>query len=156
MNENEQKDVVSPETVENDMAAAFAEAKKNTVPKQDYDKVVKMNQQLTQQLINNQSVEVVDKPEFDLAAECKKLNSDVESHKHITNLEYAERSIAIRNAALEKGYRDPILSTDPKSVPSEEEVAARTAVWSIMEDCVKEANGDPTLFNALMRKKAPR
>lgn len=162
MNENEMIQATEhvegnhAQAVQDDMAKAFAEAKKNMVSKSEFEEVVRMNQQLTRQLINTNPVEVVDKPAFDLKKASQEFQNDIEKHKHMTNYEYCKRMSEIRHAAIDKGLRDPAVSTDPNSVPSEEEVIARRQVWETVEKCLAECNDDPAVFNALMRKAAPR
>lgn len=79
------------------------------------------------------------------------------SDKPLRNLEVVEKTLALRKAVIEEGNPDPFLpsghSGDGTKVViqrSDIEAAERTA--EVLENAVKEANGDADYFDGLLKK----
>lgn len=72
---------------------------------------------------------------------------------NLTNLEYVEKTLQLRQAIIEETGRDPFLPAGIKETPSEADAAAAARVADILQKCVDEANGDPEAFDVILSKK---
>ena len=70
----------------------------------------------------------------------------------LSNLEYAEKVVALRNELIAQGQRDPFLPYGKDVYPTMEDEAEAQAVADALEDCIEAANGDSAIFtNELQR-----
>lgn len=137
-----------------DNSATYIEAieqlKANTVSKESYDKLKAENKQLLDSLINGQQIELPkQKEQVDVAAIRKDLFNTESS---LTNLQYAEKAIQLREALMEAGEPDPFLPVGKRISPTAEDEAAAEKVAEAFKSCIEYAEGDSEIFtNELMR-----
>ena len=142
----------SGEVVDNtDYIAAINELKQNSVDRSKYDQLKAENKRLLDSLVNGQQLpeqSPVQKPNIDDLR--KKL---FDKDKELSNLEYCETALELRNALIENGEPDPFLPYGKKIVPTEEDIAAAGRVAKTMQECIDYAEGDSQAFtNELMRR----
>ena len=81
--------------------------------------------------------------------------------KPMTNLEYVDTTLKLRNRILEEGGRDPFLPSESVQLTANEEQQIQQYVDTLQE-AVDEADGDPVAFNILFNnivkdtKQTPR
>lgn len=141
---NEPKEPTNEQYIE-----ALAELRKNSVSREDYNKIKQENAQLLNTLVNGGTISPEEAPKRRSIDECRKaIFSD-----NINNLEFAKASLELREQLIEKGETDPFLPYGQKIVPTEEDVAIANRVATTLQECIDYANGDSNVFtNELMRR----
>lgn len=136
----------------NDYLANLQALKDNTVPKDEYAKLVADNKRLAQALANgdfggnNQTnVRVIPSVE-----EAKK---KVFTGKKKTDLQFFSEVLDLRDAVLASGGRDPFLHTDPEYVPTEQDKITAERVADNLRGAIEYAEGDPALFRQEMQRR---
>lgn len=151
---NEELTHVSAENVNDantDYIEALNELKSSTVSKDQYNKLRAENKKLLDALVSGGSIEnPVQKPAVDIDGLRKELfNKD----NQLTNLEFIEKSLELRDALIDQGEPDPFLPIGSRISPTPEEAQQAENVAEIYRECIDYANGDSEVFtNELMRK----
>lgn len=146
---DETKEAEIQETpTEKNYGEALAEMRRNSVPKEQYDKLAKENKELMDAIING--TQVVEPKEE--SADVDALRKDL-FEKEMTNLDYIQHALALREALIAKGEPDPFLPEGSKISPTLDDVAAAERVADTLRYCVDVSNGDPTAFTAALQSK---
>lgn len=149
MNENE-KNPTTEETEENDYIQAINELKANTVDKSQYEKLKAENKKLLDSLVSGQTPEIakiVEKPDINELRK-KLFNPD----NNLSNLEYVDNMLKLRNALIENGERDPFLPIGEKVEITSDTVQKAEKVANALQDCVDYAEGDSGIFTAQLQR----
>lgn len=149
MNENE-KNLTTEETEENDYIQAINELKANTVDKAQYEKIKAENKKLLDSLVSGQIPDVakpVEKPDVNELRR-KLFNTD----NNPSNLEYIDNLLKLRNALIDEGQRDPFLPIGEKVEVTVDTVNKAEMVASALQDCVDYAEGDSGIFTAQLQR----
>jgi hypothetical protein len=143
-----------PSNVE--LAKAFKELKENSVPKEDYEKVKKENQELVAQIINGDGAGngQANAPE-DLEGDIKALREKLYGPKcsELSNLEFCDATLKLREAIIKRDGIDPFVPRGANIKPTDYDTQRAQAVADVMAECIKEANGDSGVFTALLQAK---
>lgn len=142
-------DEIQETPTERNYGEALAELKKNSVPKDQYDKLAKENKELMDAIINGTQVEA---PKNEETADIGAIRKEM-FDKEMTNLDYITHALALREALIAKGEPDPFLPEGNKISPTMDDVAAAERVADTLQYCVDIANGDPTAFTAALQSK---
>lgn len=147
--QNEIQTTSAAEPTNEQYIEALAEMRKNSVSREDYNKIKQENAQLLNTLVNGGSISPESVPQKRSIDECRKvIFSD-----NTNNLEFAKASLELRAQLIEKGEPDPFLPYGQKIVPTEEDVATANRVATALQECIEYANGDSNIFtNELMRR----
>lgn len=150
-NENENK--VESGVDENpsgvDYIETIKELKKNTVSKSDYEKLQEENKKLLQSLVNGETVQQEVEP-VDVGELRKELFS---GEADMSNLEYMEKVMKLRDSIIEAGGTDPFLPYGKKIVPTDDDIATADRVAETIKECIEYAEGDSGVFtNELQRR----
>lgn len=131
--------------------AAIKELKENSVDIAKYRKLQDENKQLLDSLINGGQVSIEQpKEEVDIQALRNKL---ADTDHDMTNLEFAETALKLRDAVMGAGGNDPFLPYGHNISPTAEDVEAADRVASVFKECIDYAQGDSQLFTQeLMRR----
>ena len=150
------KDSVSEQNnVENDSnhyIEAIKEMKANTVDKEAYRKLQEENKQLLNSLVNGETIETTD-------AEPKESVEELRSklfgtkRKDLTNLEFVENSLKLRDALMESGEMDPFVPVGSKIKPTDEDFAKAKKVAEVLQECVDYAEGNPDVFTDELKRR---
>lgn len=134
-----------------DYVAAIQELQNNTVSKDQYNKLRAENKKLLDALVSGNSIEnPVQKPKVDIDGLRKDL---FDKDAQLTNLEFVEKSLALRDALIEAGEPDPFLPIGSRISPTPEEARIAENVADIYRECIDYADGDSEVFtNELMRR----
>lgn len=146
---SEETVVVNPDE---NLAKAIVDLKKNTVSLEDYKKLEAHNKELLDAVINGNGEDVVkDKP---VAPSIKELREDLFGNKkHLSNLEYWEKTLALREALMAQGETDPFVPVGEKIVAENSDYEAAERVAQVVKECIEYAKGDSAVFtNELQRR----
>lgn len=131
--------------------SAINEIKANSVPRDKYEQLEREKKELIQALKNNEQISLVDTSEKKSVDE---LRADLFNPSHdLNNLEYVEKTLALRDALIERGERDPFLPNGSQYREDPNDIAKAEYVAQVFRECVDYANGDSQLFTQeLMRR----
>ncbi len=139
-----------------DIAKAYAELKKNSVSREDYDKVVKENEDLIKSVIDGEGgygngQDPQPKPKADIKA----LREELYGAKcsELSNLEFCQKTLELRDAVIEQEGYDPFLPYGSKIKPSEDDTKAANNVAAVMRECIEESEGNSEVFTALLQSR---
>ena len=133
-----------------DYIEAIKEIKENSVDKSLYEELREKNKQLIKALATGQTLE----DEKEEAVDIKKLRAELYSEdSDLSNLEYAKKTLELRDALIAEGGRDPFLPWGEKIIPTQQDVEAANRVYEVMKECIDYADGDNAVFtNELQRR----
>lgn len=133
-----------------DPVQAINELKQNSVSKEEYNKVVSEKNKYLKALIDgNQIAEAQPKEPVDIDALRKDLFG---GSKDLTNLEYAQKSLELRDALIERDGVDIFVGRGSKLTPTDDDYEAAQRVADAFKQCIDVAQGDSEIFTReLMR-----
>lgn len=141
-----------PTAVEKNYIDVINKMKENMVLKSDYDEAINENRKLAEQLMR------IPSPTEEAAAKAKpkvdvnKLKEKFSAATQMTNLEFVDTALQLRDALIEDGKPDPFLPVGRRISPTEDDIRKANKVAEAFEYCVDAAQGDPAIFNMeLMR-----
>lgn len=145
--ENENSRVEVNNNLEEDMTqdyiSAINEMKANTVSKDSYLKLKEENQKLINSLVKGGTIQIQAEGKPDVNELRKKLFS---KSADLSNLDYVETALNLRNTLIEKGEKDPFLPCGKDYIPTENDVATANRVADILQECVDYAEGNSEIF----------
>lgn len=145
-NANRSEEMLDTDT---DYVAAINELKANTVSKTEYSKLRAENKKLLDALVNGQQIDLPKEEKPDIAELRKKLfNKD----GNLSNLEYVETTLKLREALIEAGERDPFLPYGDRVTVTAEMYDKAQAVADGLQECVDFADGDSGIFTAQLQR----
>lgn len=137
-----------------DLINAIKEIKQNSVPREQYEKLQNENRELLDSLINGGQVEMIDtttKPSIEQLR--KDLFSKEATEKGMSNLEFIEKSLALREAIIENGGIDPFLPVGKGVEITRDDYEAAEFTAQQFKECIDIAKGNSEIFtNELMRR----
>ena len=117
------------------------QAKENSVSKEEYNKVLEDNEKLQQYILEGKELEKkIETPKKTIAELTKELKRE-----GITNLEYISTSLELRKRYLEEEGRDIF-------APNSDDAQQVHKSVETLEGWVKQADGNPAVFNALLEQ----
>lgn len=130
--------------------AAIEEMKANTVSRDAYNKLRNENKQLLDALVSGQELpqKPVEKPSID---EMRKKLFNIDGT--MSNLEYVENVLSLRDALIESGERDPFLPYGDKVDITSEQIDAAERVANGLREMADFAEGDSGVFSAEYQRK---
>ena len=137
-----------------ELAKALKEARENSVPKADYEKLEKENKELVNQIINGEGNVGNGQPAPE-KVDIKALREELYGPKgaDLSNLDFWKKTLKLRNAVLEQEGYDPFLPHGAKIKPSETDVERANAVANVVQECIDEAEDNSEVFTALLQSK---
>ena len=129
--------------------AAIEEMKANTVSRDAYNKLRNENKQLLDALVSGKEI----------PQEPKKMPTPDELRKklfggqELSNLEYVETALSLRNSLIEAGERDPFLPYGDKVDITAEQIDLANKVAAGLQEMVDFAEGDSGVFSAEYQRK---
>lgn len=150
MEEKDNNQITQSETAkegEFDPVQALSELKQNSVSKDQYNKVIAERDRYAKALFNGTTENVTKKEPADINALRKDLFS-----KDLSNLEFTEKALALRDAILDEKGVDIFVGKGEKLAPTDEDYRAAQKVADGLQSCVDIADGDSEIFTReLMR-----
>lgn len=134
---------------ETDYVAAIQELQNNSVSKTQYEKLRNENKKLLDALVSGQKIDLPKEEKPDVDELRKKLfNKDA----NLSNLEYVDTALKLRNALIEKGERDPFLPVGDRVNETAEMYDIAQRVADGLQECVDFADGDSGIFTAQLQR----
>ena len=152
--DQQQQTEVAPE--DKTLLEAYNELKENSISKKEYDRVLKRNEDLTQALIRNDKLNIEDQePKESNMAKIKRLTNELYSNNRedMTNLDYCQKTVELRDAIIAEGGRDPFLPTSGENKDSYANQQTAEKVANGLRKMVEDANGSPEAFNSLYQAR---
>lgn len=133
-----------------DYVAAIQELQNNTVSKDQYQKLKSENKKLLDALVSGQKIDLPKEDKVSVDDLRKKLfNRDAE----LSNLEYVETSLKLRDALIANGERDPFLPFGDKVQETAEQHDKANRVAEVLKECIDFAEGDSGIFTAELQRR---
>lgn len=131
---------------------ALKKLKESTVSKEAYQKLEGEYKQALDAIINGNSDSSNVEPVKPVSIE--ELREDLFSgKKHLNNLQYCQKALALRDELMARGETDPFLPVGKRIVPEQSDIEAANRVAEHFWECIKIANGDSAVFtNELQRR----
>lgn len=135
-----------------DYIEALNTLKQNSVERSKYDQLRAENKKLLESIVNGREIEVpgvqVEKPTAD-----ELRNKLFTKDNHMSNLEYVETALALRNTLIENGEEDPFVPQGKKTICTQEDRDAAQRVADVFQQCIDVADGNSEVFTMeLMRR----
>lgn len=142
--------------VDTDYIDAINELKANSVDKESYDKLRAENQKLLASLISGNKVE--EEAETVRPEELDKLANEYRTklfkkNNELSNLEYIDTALKLRDVIIQKGERDPFLPVGSRVDENVEQHETAERVASVLQECVDFAQGDSGIFSAELQRR---
>lgn len=157
MNENEKEKVVVEEKPSTDATAktvaeltkAYKELQENSVSKEQYNELAKVNSDLVRSVIDGGSISGA-KSEPEETPDIKEL-AKATFEEGIGNLEYAKRSLKLREAYIKKFEKDPFAPNHAEM--TQNDINRAEAVAEVMQECIEESGGSESVYTALFNER---
>lgn len=129
------------------------ELKKNSVSRDEYNKILTENRNLLKSLVEGQPMDNQTESE-ETKVDVNGLRNELfNPDNNMNNLEYVTKALQLRQAIIDQGGADPFLDFGEKAeiTPQSAEMANRVA--DALQDMVDTAAGDPEVFrNEFIRR----
>ena len=119
------------------------ELKNNSVPKDKYDRILQENKRLLKSIANGEGIEV-QAPKTPTIEETVAPLADRENQ--MLSLEFAEKSLAFRDAVMAKGKRDPYLPQGEDITLTAQNYETAQKMADALKHCIEVADGDEAVF----------
>ncbi len=143
-----------------DYVEAIKNLKENSVSKEKYEALEAEKKKLLEAMINGDSLDTQDPEQLDSRLEYYKKYKE---NKFATDLDFWDNFIKLRKATIKEYGGDPCVPGNygltpegAKAQPAYGEVESVNESLDIMEDLVKEADGNPLKFESLLLSSVPR
>lgn len=134
-----------------DPIETLKQIQENSVPKEEYERVVAERNKIFAAYAKGErkEEETPKTPPVDI----QKLRNELYGgDKDLSNLEYIEKTLQLRQALIDRGEVDPFIPIGHKYNPTAEDIAAAKRVAEGFQHCVDYAEGDSEVFtNELQR-----
>lgn len=129
--------------------AAIEELRASTVSRDAYNKLRNENKQLLDALVSGKEIpqEPTKTPSPD------ELRKKLFGGEDMSNLEYVETALALRNSLIEAGERDPFLPYGDKVDITSEQIETANKVAAGLQEMVDFAEGDSGVFSAEYQRR---
>ncbi len=132
-----------------DALTALKELKEKTVSKEKYEKLEREHAELLKSYVEGNPLPEDQKQESKTIKELR----EATFKEGISNIEFAENSLKLREAILEESGEDIFVPKGKKIIATEEDYAAAQRVADVLEQCIDSAEGDNQVFtNELQRR----
>jgi hypothetical protein len=147
--EVQQQTAQEPEN-DQDIAQVIDDMRKNTVSKEEYDKVKKQSLELARRLA---------KGDFDPQKEEPKAKADPNELRKtlqrgdVTNLDYCKAALELRKIEMERTGRDIFLPNGHNYAPSQSDADEAQKVADVLQECIDGCEGDSAVFTAMLQSR---
>lgn len=132
-----------------DYIEAIKTLKQNSVDRSKYDELKAENKKLLDSIVNGQTVEVENQPQY---RDVNVIRDELFNHEH-NNLDYMKLTLELRNTLIAKGERDPFLPYGANIAPTAEDIEKAEKCAQIYQECVDYADGDSKLFTQELQRR---
>lgn len=131
--------------------AAIEEMKANTVSRDAYNKLRNENKQLLDALVSGKEITSQEPKNEPTVEELRKKLFNVDGD--MSNLDYVETALALRNSLIGAGERDPFLPYGDKVDITAEQIDLANKVAAGLQEMVDFAEGDSGVFSAEYQRR---
>lgn len=136
-----------------DYIETIQKLKETTVSRDDYDRVKAENKKLLDVVVNGNKASLEQTPP-PARPDIKKLREELlNTNNNMSNLEYVEKSLQLRDALIESGQPDPFMPIGHNVQPTEEQARAIERTVDVFRDCIDRAQGDSGVFTAELQRR---
>lgn len=137
-----------------DYIATINAMKQNSVSREQYEKLKNENKELLNTLINGgQVTNVIEAPTKTIQELRAELFSKDAAEKGMTNLEFVQKSLELRDAIIKSGGTDPFLPVGKGIEITRDDYEAAEFTAQQFQECIDIADGNSEVFtNELMRR----
>lgn len=132
--------------------AAIEELKASTVSRDAYNKLRNENKQLLDALVSGQQLPQTQTEEKPNVEDLRKKLFSTDGND-LSNLEYVETALSLRNSLIEAGERDPFLPYGDKVDITSEQIDTAEKVANALQEMVDFAEGDSGVFTAEYQRR---
>lgn len=134
--------------MDQDYLKVIQDLKKSTVERREYEKLLEENKKLLNTIVGTSGTPTESaKPEpVDIQALRTKLTTT-----EMTNLEYVQTALKLREALIAKGEPDPFLPIGKKVSPTAIDFEKAEQVADVLNECVEKSQGNPTDFTIALK-----
>lgn len=158
--EDNNKPVVNtekPEKGEPNILEQIEEVKKNSVPKEKYDKVKKELDEVYSKVLKGENLDLPKAP-IDKKKRMEELKSQLYGKSiddsNMTNLDYIKDTLELRNLIIEQGGDDPFLGVRKKGVVvTENDYEKAQNIADTLQEMVEEADGSADAFRTIYARR---
>lgn len=129
--------------------AAIEDLKASTVSKDVYNKLRAENKKLLDALVSGEQLPTTPEEKPDINELRKKLFGE----EQLSNLEYIETALSLRNSLIEAGERDPFLPYGDKVDITSEQIETAQKVADSLQEMLDFAEGDSGVFTAEYQRR---
>lgn len=147
---NEQTTTTVEEMNNEQYIAAIEELKASTVSRDAYNKLRTENKQLLDALVSGKELPEATPKDKPTPAELRK---KLFSEENLSNLEYVETALALRDSLIGAGERDPFLPYGDKVDITSEQIDLANKVAAGLQEMVDFAEGDSGVFSAEYQRR---
>jgi len=133
-----------------DYISAINEMKQNSVSKDQYAKLQQENKKLLDALVSNKQIDAPEEKPVDVNELRQKLFNNEQG---LSNLEYIDTALKLRNALIEKGEADPFLPVGSHTQVDYDMQEKAQGVADVLQECVDFAQGDSGIFTAELQRR---
>ena len=128
---------------EPDYITQIEELRANSVSKDEYNKLKAEHNRAMNALINGGQIDTKESEPVDKDALRKELYC---AEPNLSNLEYWQKTLQLRQAIIDEGGQDPFLPFGSKIAPTAEDVQKAENVAKVVQECIDYAQGDSRIF----------
>lgn len=133
-----------------DYVTAINELKANSVSKEQYQKLKDDNKRLLDALVTNKQLDIPEEKPVNVDELRTKL---FKNEQGLSNLEFIDTALQLRDALIAKGEPDPFLPIGSKVQPDYDMVEKANNVAKCLKEMVEFADGDSGIFNAEYQRR---
>lgn len=131
-----------------DYVGAIQELKANSVDKKMYERLQSENKRLLDALVDGKQIDVPKVEEPNIPDLRRKLFGE-----DLSNLEYVDTALKLRDALIEKGEPDPFLPFGDKVNLTQDAIDKAEHVANVLRECVEFADGDSGIMTAELQRR---
>lgn len=151
----EEENVAVVEDNTNDYIEQIKRLKETSVSRDDYDKLKADNKKLIDALANGTPMEGVVEPKVSAVDKINECRTKLFSKGNdLTNLEYCDTALQLRDALIENGEKDPFLPFGHNVVVTDNDHESANRVATILKECIDYADGDSDIFTNELQRRA--
>ena len=135
------------------LAKALEEARKNSVSKEEFEKLQEENRRLVSEIINGEGGAGNGQQAAPEQASIEDLRTKLYGPKasELTNLEFCKLTLDLRDAVIAQDGYDPFLPHGAKIKPTEQDIERADLVARTIKDCIEKSEGNSEVFTALLQ-----
>lgn len=148
MNENENTVVENVENNDTDYIETIKQLKENSVSKEQYLRLKEENKKLISSLANGTAYDGGSSSDIKPVSLEELTDSFYKDYKKMSNREFAERMLEIRNRTLKETGKDLFMPSDVSYIPTQDDINTVNALVEGLQNCIDYANGNDSVFNS--------